>query len=74
LSFGPEKGTDFGTETRSQKWNQTWPGPDKGSFHLVPKMEPVSGPKMEPNLVQKLDFWGRLTPKMVPHLGRKFHF
>jgi hypothetical protein len=64
LSSGPKKETDFGpkrTETRFQKWNQIWPGPGKGSFLLVPKMELVSVPKMEPNLAQKLDVLG--TPQ-----------
>jgi hypothetical protein len=77
LSSGPKKETDFGpklTETRFQKWNQIWPGPGKGSFLLVPKMEPVSVPRMEPNLVQKLDFWGRLKPEIVQNIGRNFNF
>ena len=69
FSFIPTNGTDFETETKFQKWNQTWPGPDKGSFHLVPEMEPISGPKMEPNLGKKTICWGDFEPENGSNSG-----
>jgi len=48
FSFIPTNGTDYGTETRSQKWNQTWPGPGRGHFPSFPQTEPITGPKPGP--------------------------